>query len=345
LFHYDWVNWIFTYYCKPDQKRVLFMRKSIILFAFLCPIFLKSICQSIARPTYTDRAEKLLSSISKDSLPVLQFPFDDSIRMKWERLPGQRMGLKLSHFTEAQKIALHELLRSCLSTQGYLTVTAVMFNEDIQKKAEPILGRNEYWVEVFGNPSGNGFWGWKLEGHHLSLNFTFKGNQMVSNSPYLMASNPSNSITDTARAGLIILYKEEELGRQLVNSLTEDQLKKGYNSRKRTDIVYSEQDKNNIHVPDEGIYYDELNNDQRALVREIVEEYFNNFNSSEIPSVNAFCNKKLRFFYVESREKGKSHYYRLENGQQIIEYENYGNHIHCFWRTDNDFGRKVYKMK
>lgn len=280
-----------------------------------------------------------------DSLPVLQYPFSDTLRMKWERVPGQRMGLKLSSFTETQKIALHELMRSCLSTQGYLTATAVMFNEDIQKKFEPILGRNEYWVEVFGNPSAKSYWSWKLEGHHLSLNFTFKGNKMIANSPFLMATNPSNSITDTVRAGLIILYKEEEMGRQLVNSLTDGQLKKGYNPRKKTAIVYSEQDKIYIHVPDEGIYYGELNKNQQSLLKQLVAEYFNNFNPGEVPMVDSFCNKKLRFFYVENREKGKSHYYRFENGKQIIEYENYDNHIHCFWRTDNDFGKKQYMNK
>ncbi|MEP7144208.1 MAG: DUF3500 domain-containing protein, partial [Ferruginibacter sp.] len=239
--------------------------------------------------------------------------------------------------------ALHELLRSCLSTQGYLTVTAVMFNEDIQQKFEPNLGRNEYWVEVFGNPSPANFWAWKLEGHHLSLNFTFEGNRMIANSPFLMSTNPSNSITDSARAGLVILYKEEEMGRELVNSLTAEQLKKGYNGRKKTDIVYSEKDKSKIVVPDEGIYFDELSREQQSLLQQLVAEYFANFNPGEVPSVKVFCNKKLRFFYVQSREKGKAHYYRFENGKQIIEYENYDNHIHCFWRTDNDFGKAVMK--
>jgi hypothetical protein len=321
------------------------MKKFGILFLFIFSFFIKSFEQSLTRPTYVASAQKLISSISKDSLPVFQFPFDDTLRMKWERLPGQRMGFKLAHFTESQKIALHELMRGCLSTQGYLTATALMFNEDIQQKVEPVLGRNEYWVEVFGNPSPDSFWGWKLEGHHLTLNFTFKGDNMISNTPFLMGTNPANSITDTARAGFVLLYKEEELGRQLVNSLTETQLKKGYNSRKKTDIVYSEQDKNNIHVKDEGIYYDELDANQQALVKELVAEYFYNFNTSEMPAINSFCNKKLRFFYVQSREKGKAHYYRLINRQQIIEYENYDNHIHCFWRTDNDFGKKIYRPK
>jgi len=231
------------------------------------------------------------------------------------------------------------LMRSCLSTQGYLSATAIMFNEDIQQKFEPNLGRNEFWVEFFGTPSENNFWGWKLEGHHLSLNFTFRGNLMISNSPLLMSTNPSNSITDSARAGLIILYKEEEMGRQLVLSMTPGQLEKAYSSRKKPDIVYSEQDKYNIKVPDEGIYYTEMNQDQQELVRQLVAEYFNMFNSGEIITVDKFCNNKLRFFYIDSREKGKAHYYRFENGSQIIEYENYDNHIHCFWRTNNDFGK------
>ena len=306
---------------------------------FLFIVWIAGATYAYAQTPYSDRARKLLNTISKDSLPAFQFPFTDTLRTKWERLPGQRMGYKLSHFTEAQKIALHELIRSCLSTQGYLTVTSLMFNEDIQQKFEPNLGRNEYWAEIFGNPSDTAYWGWKLEGHHLSLNFTFHGNAMLSNSPLLVSTNPSNSITDSTRAGMILLYKEEELGRQLVNSFTEDQLKTGYNPRKKTAIVYSEQDKNAIHVPDEGIYYRDLNPAQQSLAQTLISEYFANFNPGEIPSVAAFCNRKLRFFYVESREKGQPHYYRFENGKQIIEYENNGNHIHCFWRTDNDFGR------
>jgi len=319
------------------------MKKLLLISLFFYCYVPGTFAQSFLSPAYTERANKLLAAFNNDSLKVLQLPFNDTLRTHWERLPGERLGLKLSHFTEAQKIALHELLRSCLSTQGYLTVTAVMFNEDIQQKFEPNLGRNEYWVEVFGSPSATDYWSWKLEGHHLSLNFTFQGNQMISNSPFLMSTNPANSITDSARAGLVILYKEEEMGRALVNSLNQEQLIKGYSNRKKTDIVYSEQDKRNIVVPNEGIYFNELNTQQQQLLQQLVAEYFANFNPGEIPSVNAFCNKKLRFFYVDHREKGKPHYYRFENGRQIIEYENYDNHIHCFWRTDNDFGKAVIK--
>ncbi len=327
----------------PAFTQTGIMKKKLFLLLLTGLFSIGLFAQTFNQPSYAERAVKLLSSFKQDTLAMIQRPFEDTLRIHWARLPGQRPGLKLSYFSETQKIALHELLRSCLSTQGYLTVTAVMFNEDIEEKKQPELGRNQYWVQIFGNPSSDNDWSWKLEGHHLSLNFTFRGNSMISNTPYLMSTNPANSITDSVRAGLVILYKEEELGRALVHSLTPVQIKKGYDPRKKTDIVYSEQNKSAIRVPDEGIYYRELNKVQQELLKSLVAEYFNNFNPQDVTPVNDFCNEKLRFFYVENQEKGKPHYYRLENGKQIIEYENYDNHIHCFYRTNNDFGKAFVK--
>jgi hypothetical protein len=336
-------TFLFFIFLIPIYSTLHFMKNTLIIFLCTCLNTVAAQSNINTGTSYAIRAQNLISSFNDDTVKLLHFPFDDSLRQKWERVPGLRRGLKLSMFTENQKILFHELMRSCLTTQGYLTVTSIMFNEDIQQKFEPTLGRNEFWVEIFGEPSSNKFWSWKLEGHHLSLNFTFYGNKMISNSPFLMATNPSNAITDSSRAGLIILYKEEEMARSFLNSLSGEQLKLAYSSHKKPDSVYSEQYKERINVPDEGIYFYTLSKAQQQLLKQLVGEYFNNFNEGEIMSVDEFCNKKLRFFYMDGREKGKPHYYRLENGKQIIEYENYGNHIHCFWRTSNDFGKEQTK--
>jgi Protein of unknown function (DUF3500) len=118
-------------------------------------------------------------------------------------------------------------------------------------------------------------------------------------------------------------------------------LNKGYSSQKKPDSVYSEQFRDRIYSVDQGIHFSELRPAQQLILKKLAAEYFANFNPGESVSVDSFCNAKLRFFYMDNRSKGKPHYYRMENGMQIIEYENYDNHIHCFWRSTNDFGKEI----
>lgn len=292
---------------------------------------------------YTWLAKKFLDSLTAEQKLIAQVKFEDTIRRRWQREPGQRQGLKMDSLNEGQKIAFHELMRGCLSSQGYLKVTAEMFNEDIQKKFEPNLGRGEFWLEVFGNPATGNLWGWKLEGHHLTVNFTFNGNKMISHTPFLIGSNPANSKTDSVRAGLLILHNEDELARRLVNSFNEAQLKEGYTTEKRPEIVFGEQHKQQIIVPSQGINFTKLNKDQQAILRALAKEYIDNFHSAEVPSIDKIINATTKFFYMDRKNAGEAYYYRIINGNILIECENYGNHIHCFWRSDNDFGKEAIK--
>jgi len=250
----------------------------------------------------------------------------------------------MDSLSEPQKIAFHELMRNCLSSQGYLKVTSVMFNEDIQKKFEPGLGRNEYWVQIFGDPSAGGWWGWKIEGHHLTVNFTFRGDKMISHTPFLIGSNPANGKTDSARAGLLILNNEDELARRLVNSFDDAQLKEGYTAEKKPKIVFSEQNRQQIKVPAQGIFFNKLSKGQQALLRTLTEEFINNFHPAEIPPIERILNSNTKFFYMDRKEAGQEYYYRIITGNILIECENYGNHIHCFWRSANDFGKDSIKQ-
>src|SRR3569833_1280850 len=280
------------------------------------------------RHKYTLLATEFLKSLTEKQKQLLHYGFNDTLRQKWQREPGNRSGVKLSDLTEDQKVLFHRLLRSGLSMQGYLKVTAEMFNEDIQKKVEPNLGRNEFWVEIFGNPAAGETWGWKLEGHHLTVNMTLKGDKVIANTPFLIGSNPANSRTDTARAGLTILSNEDELAIELINSLDENQLKSAYTTEKRHNIVYGETDKKNIKVPENGLYINRMSPIQQAILRTLLEEYVKNFNPGETPSVSEILNAKARFFFMENRSSGKEYYYRIWNGGELIECENYGNHIH-----------------
>lgn len=290
-------------------------------------------------PTYLATFQQLMASFSDSQLEACSFDMEAAHRTKFSRLPGDRPGLKLVDFNEPQKIGFHRMLRSFFPSQGYLKITSIMFNEDIQKKNEPELGRNEYWFSVFGTPGDGQTWGWKLEGHHLSLNLSLKGNELLSFTPMTLASNPAVAHADGPRDGLAILYLEEELSRALMNSLSASQMSQGYSNREKPRVVYGESHADLNSIPKEGITVADLNAAQKGMLRQLVAEYLMNLPKSEAPDIQELMSETTRFFYVGSKTPGKSHYYRIENGDHFIEYENYDNHIHLLWRNSHDYGK------
>ena len=79
-----------------------------------------------------------------------------------------------------------------------------------------------YWLMLFGSPSREKPWGWRVEGHHLSLNFSAVTSELIATTPAFMGSNPAE-VRDGAHAGLRILGAEEELARALLGSLDDGQ--------------------------------------------------------------------------------------------------------------------------
>ena len=181
-----------------------------------------------AEQRISEVASALVHSFPESERAVFQRSFDDKRRKTWDRIPKVREGMKMDAMSKEQKTLLHELLRACLTREGYLLVTSVMFNEDIQQKFEPELGRNAFWLEIFGKPSEDSTWGWQLEGHHLSLNLTFKGSVMISHTPFLFGSNPQVADSDADRNGLCFVYEEESIAGALADSLNDSQRKRGY---------------------------------------------------------------------------------------------------------------------
>ncbi|CAN0336007.1 unnamed protein product [Chrysoparadoxa australica] len=81
----------------------------------------------------------------------------------------------------------------------------------------------KYYFSIFGNPSDETPWGWRLEGHHMSFNFTSVSNELMV-TPAFLGSNPAK-VPSGEQKGLRILKDEEDFGRALVKMLTADQQK------------------------------------------------------------------------------------------------------------------------
>jgi hypothetical protein len=153
---------------------------------------------------------------------------DQAVRTRWYYTPNLRKGLPLSEMTRAQERLAQKLLGSGLSRAGYFTATTIMGLEPALDRSEgywrPDYGRDprRYYVSLFGTPSETAPWGWRFEGHHVSLNYTIVGGQVVSPTPTFFGSNPADSPLG-ASAFLRPLAGVEDTARELVRSLDEGQ--------------------------------------------------------------------------------------------------------------------------
>jgi len=161
----------------------------------------------------------LLAALPPGDLPDARFPFGGPARTEWSYLPGSRGGIELARLNPAGRKAAHRLLATALSRPAFAqAVTIMAFEEllDLDERGE--LGRHSdgYFAAVFGAP-GSDSWGWRFEGHHLSVNVTIAGGQAVV-APLFLGANPAR-VRDDGDLVAAPLLREETLARDLVTGL------------------------------------------------------------------------------------------------------------------------------
>lgn len=312
-----------------------------------------------------DAATKFLATLSPDKKKLATFPFDSSEREHWGWLPSEmfpRNGLTIGAMTEPQRNAAHDLLKAGLSQKGYLTATSIMQLEDVLRVIEDAGGgdaaqgrhmeRNpvKYFVSVFGTPSPRGSWGWRVEGHHVSLNFTIVNGTFMAATPQFFGSNPAE-VRAGPKKGLRILAEEEDSARALLMALDQSQRTKAViNTTAPNDIVTNNLVKIDPLAP-AGVSAAELQPSQRELLMHVIDAYA----SAMAPDIAADRLEKIRkagiekvgFAWAGEAELGKKHYYRVQGPTFLIEFDNTqndANHIHSVWRDFNgDFGRDLLR--
>src|ERR1041385_4998647 len=93
--------------------------------------------------------------------------------------------------------------------------------KELEKGGAMERDSEKYYVSIFGEPVDQGTWGYRFEGHHISLNFTVV-NGKIASSPSFFGANPA-MVKEGPRAGLRALGREEDLGRELIQSLNDAQ--------------------------------------------------------------------------------------------------------------------------
>ena len=284
------------------------------------------------------------------------FDFKDNERLNWHFVPRARKGVPLRDMTPAQRQLAHAFLSSGLGQRGYTSAVTIMSLDAILKELEqggrgPERDSELYFFSVFGKPGSDHTWGWRVEGHHLALNFTIVNGKAVVGAPAFMGTNPAE-VKSGPRKGLRVLDKEEDLGRAFVKSLNEEQRKKAiFSDKAPSDIVTGNQRKAQLDKPDVGIINAELTKEQKAALWELITVYAHwhrpELAAQDLKRIEAGGTDKIRFAWAGGLEPGVGQYYRIHGPTFLIEYDNTqnnANHIHTVWRNlQDDFGDDLLK--
>ncbi|WP_439621121.1 DUF3500 domain-containing protein [Gemmata sp.] len=298
-------------------------------------------------------ATKFLAAAPAEVRARASFAFDDPHRLKWYFTPQQdkekkftRKGARLEEMAAEQKAAAMALLRTGLSEKGYETATTIIGLENLLLELEGSKGamtRNPGWyfVSVFGDPSATGKWGWRFEGHHLSVNYTLDKGEVVSATPLLVASNPAE-VKDGPKKGLRPLPGIEDHARALIKSLSADQ-KKAAEQPKEFGEIKEGQPKAGVGDP-VGVTSDKLTAEQKATLQKLLDAYTErmpeDLAAAETKRAKDTPADKLFFAYWGSTEPGKPYTYRVYAPEFVVEFlnvqadaaKNPANHIHSAWR-------------
>ncbi len=231
------------------------------------------------------------------------------------------------------------------------TVLHIIENDDrTMPDGRPRRDPLNYHFCIFGQPSANEPWGWRFEGHHLSLNFTSTEGLLSSATPTFFGTNPG-IVRSTQYKGKEVLKKEATLGFALVNSMSKEQLKTVLFSNIAPNDVISLTKRKVGELEKVGIPFSKLSENQKATFMELLELYMNNYEENFAKNFREKIKKAgiehLTFAWAGSLAPGKGHYFRIHGPTLLIEYDNTqnnANHVHTVVRDlTNDYGEDVLK--
>ena len=300
-----------------------------------------------------DTARTFLNSLTSEQRAQATYPFQDEQRFDWHFIPKPRKGLPFREMTPYQKHLAHALLSAGLSQRGYIKAVEIMSLEDVLRILEngkgPQRDPEGYFFTVFGEPAENGTWGYRVEGHHVSQNFTVV-NGKVAGSPSFFGANPAE-VREGPRKGLRVLAREDDLGHDLIVSLTAEQKKVAVLDKEAyKDIITMASRKAAINGQPSGLLASKMTAKQRELLQNLLDEYCYNM-PEQIAQTREDQIKKaggnIFFAWTGVEEPGGPHYYRIQAPTFLVEFDdtqNGANHIHSVWRDfEGDFGLDLLK--
>ena len=299
-------------------------------------------------------AMNLWNALSPEQQITFRFDLKSEERVNFHFVPRERKGLPWAQMSPTQKLLGHALLATGLSQRTYGEATTIMSLEEVLAAIEQGKGPKRdpelYYFTVFGTPDGAKPWGWRVEGHHISLNFTIAGGKGIASTPAFLGANPGE-VRDGRRKGLRALTAEEDLGFQLIGSLTDEQKKTAVLSVDAPREIMTGNSRKAEPGEAKGVAFADLRVEQQAMLRLLLDVYAHRMRDEIahelLGKIESNGWDKVHFAWAGGMEPGKGHYYRIQGPTFLVELDNTqngANHIHTVWRDlTNDFGDDLLK--
>jgi hypothetical protein len=291
----------------------------------------------------------LLGKLDPRRAKQATFPFTQAERLNWHYVPRRREGLPLKDMAADARAAAHALLQAGLSAAGYAKVSDVIRLEGVLRQLETFGGLtrdpDNYAVTLFGTPGPGAPWGWRFEGHHLSLNFTIVPGRAIVVTPAFLGANPAE-VPSGPLKGLRVLQAEQDLGLALAGTLDPaERVRATIAAESLGDIVSGPGREQSLRAP-AGVPVGNLCGESRALVLRLLETYARNMRGdlaeAELRKAHAAGIERIHVAWAGPIDAKRPHYYRLHGPTVLIEYDNSqnsANHIHSVWHDPrSNFG-------
>ena len=307
-----------------------------------------------SRATMADLAGALLETLSEPQRRQATWPFDDGERFDWHYVPRERAGIPVREMSAASKAALHDLLRYALSETGYRKAVDVMSLEEplglIENHQRHYRHPENYSVTLFGTP-GRLPWGWRIEGHHLSLNFTAVSEELFGVTPAFWGANPARVPDGYPMAGHRTLGRETDLSYELVRSLGEAARARAIIATASLGNIVTTPGREAALRERQGLPLAAMDEGGRNLALELLATYAGNLRGpladGELARMREAGLDQVHFAWGGPLEDGHANYWRLHGPITLIEYDNTqnnANHIHSVWHDlTRNFGRDLLR--
>ena len=304
-----------------------------------------------------EACRKWVDSLNPEQKAKATYHYLDGERQFWYYPPLNRHGLPLRDMTQEQRKLAFGIMESSLDSQAYEQAKAIIDHELILGPLEKERGIETfvrdpelyYWT-VFGEPGGEDPWGWRAEGHHVSLHFSVWGDEVTAVTPFFFGANPAE-VPHGPEQGKRILGDREDLAIELMATMTDEQRAKAIiHENAPWDILTYNTTKAPVHQG-EGLSAAEMSGEQKEILLALITEYVNQVRTDvaheRLEAIKENGLDHFRLVWAGATDRSRDHYYRIHGGNFLIEFDNIqdgANHIHSVWRdVENDFANDVLR--